>query len=105
MELLSKKSSHAAKTAKQLDHISERLKSRNAEVAALKEEVASLEEAKLKAATKRAAPATGGQAKNARRVQELEKQVKELERVIQKRFPNSLAALVMAASSPNQDAL
>ena len=33
----------------------------------------------------------------ARRVQQLERQVKELEEVIRRRFPNSLSALILAS--------
>ena len=112
MAQFSKKSSQTAKAARQLEEAAKLLKSREAEVSsqreeimALKEEVAVLEATKMRMASQRAATTAGGGAKSTRRIQELEKQVREMERVIQKKFPNSLAALVMAASSPDQEDL
>lgn len=56
----------------------------------MKEKLASLEgEGKQQSVRSRTA--------EARRVQQLERQVKEMENIIKKRFPNSLSALILSS--------
>ena len=80
------------------------MQAKAAEIASLQRKVASLEVAATAAANAKSAP-TKGSSRGRRsigeagRILQLEKQVKELEKIIQKKFPNSLAALVLAANS------
>lgn len=62
----------------------------------LREKLAALESSKAKSA---AAKGPRSRSSEAKRVVQLERQVKELEKVIRKRFPNSLSALILAANS------
>ena len=101
---LMKKSDKLEKTHKHLEHISEILRSSEAEVASLKEKLTSLESQKSNKISLQRPKNQANNPKRVQRVQQLEKQVKDLEKVIQKRFPNSLAALITAANCPDQDA-
>ena len=79
-----------AENQRLLDKDTELLHSKEEEIASLRERLASLEgEGKKTSVQSRAA--------EARRVQQLENQVKELENVIKKRFPNSLSALILSS--------
>lgn len=80
-----------------LDKDCELLRSKEQEVASLKEKLASLEmegKEKKESAQSRAA--------EARRVQQLEQQVREMENIIKKRFPNSLSALILSSGVAEQ---
>lgn len=73
-----------------LDRDCELLHSKEEEIVSLKEKLASLEgEGKQKSVRSRAT--------EARRVQQLEQQVREMENIIKKRFPNSLSALILSS--------
>ena len=79
-----------AENQRLLDNDYELLHSKEEEIANLREKLASLEgEGKKKSTQSRAA--------EARRVQQLEHQIKELENIIKKRFPNSLSALILSS--------
>ena len=79
-----------AENQRLLDKDTELLHSKEEEIASLRERLASLEgEGKKTSVQSRAA--------EARRVQQLENQVKELENIIKKRFPNSLSALILSS--------
>ena len=79
-----------AENQRLLDKDCELLHSKEEEIASLREKLAALEgEGKKKSTQSRAA--------EARRVQQLEHQVKELENIIKKRFPNSLSALILSS--------
>ena len=82
---------------KKLENVSELLKSKEAEIIKMKDRLESLESLKTKPVLK-SVPKSGPKSE-AKRVQQLQKQVKDLEKVIQKKFPNSLSALVLAANS------
>lgn len=84
---------------KLLDQTSELLKSKEAEMVGLREKLVCLEAAKAKSSARPGVPASRG---HTRKVQQLEKQVKELEQVIRKKFPNSLSALILAANSSTE---
>ncbi len=79
----------------QLDKDSELMKAKDKEISTLKETIASLEQTHVLKGGFRV-KARGAEA---RRVAQLESQVRELEKVIQKRFPNSLSALILASNS------
>lgn len=81
---------------KLLGQTTQLLKSKEEELNSLQEKVASLELEKSKFVLK-----LSGAKEHKKKIQQLEKQVKELEGVIKKRFPNSLSALVLAANSPS----
>ncbi len=68
------------------------------EIKTLKEKLASLPSQKFKPAS-RAGLKNCATTSETKRVHQLEKQVKELEKIIQRRFPNSLSALILAANS------
>ena len=46
---------------------------------------------------------TKGRAASARRIQDLERQVKEMEAIIQRRFPNSISALILASGKTSTE--
>ena len=80
-----------AENQRLLDKDTELLHSKEEEIASLRERLASLEgEGKKKTSVQ-------SRAAEARRVQQLENQVKELENIIKKRFPNSLSALILSS--------
>ena len=101
MASLTKENDQHAKERKRLKNISAVLKSREVEIAKLKKNIATLECEK----TKISSQMSNERRRDSKKIQQLVKQVKDLEKVIQKRFPNSLAALIMAANSPHRDAL
>lgn len=86
---------------KLLDQTSELLKSKEAEIVGLREKLVCLEAAKAKSSARPGVPAHASRG-HTRKVQQLEKQVKELEQVIRKKFPNSLSALILAANSSTE---
>ena len=80
-----------AENQRLLDKDTELLHSKEEEIASLSERLASLKgEGKKKTSVQ-------SRAAEARRVQQLENQVKELENIIKKRFPNSLSALILSS--------
>ena len=83
-----------AETQTQLDRDCELMRAKDREIASLRETLAGLEATQLTKGMSR----TKARGAEARRVAQLEKQVRELEKVIQKRFPNSLSALILASS-------
>lgn len=96
MARLTEKLKDFSETQKQLEQVLELLKSKETEVTGLRDKVASLQSENQKAAQK---VSSKSHAADIKRIRQLEKTVKELEKVIQKRFPNSLSALVLAANS------
>ena len=90
MSTLTRKLEWYTENQRLLDKDCELLHSKEEEISNLKEKIASLEgEGKKRSALSRAT--------EARRVQQLEHQVKELENIIKKRFPNSLSALILSS--------
>ena len=83
-----------AENQTQLDKDSELLRSKDKEIATLKKMIGSLEATHPLRGNSR----TKSRGAEARRVVQLESQVRELEKVIQKRFPNSLSALILASN-------
>ena len=78
----------------QLDQDCKLMREKDKEIASLKEKISALE-----AGVSNQKGSSGARTRGleARRVVQLERQVKELEKVIQKRFPNSLSALILAS--------
>ena len=90
MSALNQKLEWYAENQRLLDKDTELFHSKEEEIASLRERLSSLNgEGKKKSVQSRAA--------EARRVQQLESQVKELENIIKKRFPNSLSALILSS--------
>ena len=94
---------------KLLENTVDLLESREAEISSLKEKLAAAAAAaassSVDAKPKSAPPKVSGsrgRPSEVKRIQQLEKQVKELEKVIQKRFPNSMSALILAANSSTE---
>lgn len=94
---LTGKLEHYADKQKLLDHTSQLLESKEADITRLKEKLSSLEHAKSALAKPK-----GRLIGETKRIVQLEKQVRELEKVIQKKFPNSLSALILAANSSTE---
>ncbi|XP_069743547.1 centrosomal protein of 162 kDa isoform X2 [Narcine bancroftii] len=87
-----------AENQEMLDKDTARLKAANIEIEKLKEQIeklASNSKVKNSPPEKRAK----GRAIEAKRIQDLERQVKEMEEIIRRRYPNSLPALIYAAAS------
>ena len=82
---------------KRVDEAMERLRAKEVEIESMKGRLVELEAARSKSA--RSKPARSSEA---RRIKHLESHVRELEKVIQKRFPNSLSALILAANSSTE---
>ncbi len=98
-----------ADNQKMVDNTLQLLNAKEAEVVSMKERLAALDEERSKPAppSSSSAAARSGTSRHrggfeARRIKQLEKHVRELEKVIQKRFPNSLSALVLAANSSSE---
>lgn len=71
------------------------MREKDREIASLKDKVSLLEAG---VSNQKGSSGIRARGVEARRVVQLERQVKELEKVIQKRFPNSLSALILASS-------
>ncbi|XP_072912556.1 centrosomal protein of 162 kDa isoform X2 [Hemitrygon akajei] len=95
---LNKRLQWYAENQEMLDKDAARLKAANAEIEKLKEQVE-----KLTAVSKVRNSPPEKRAKwrtlEAKRIQDLERQVKEMEEIIRRRYPNSLPALIYAAAS------
>lgn len=98
-ELVEKLKAYSDKQ-KVADNAMELLKTKEVEVLSMKERLESLEAEKAKTPSSSQARRGGGS--ESRRIRQLEKNVKELEKVIQKRFPNSLSALILAANNSSE---
>ncbi|XP_067839980.1 centrosomal protein of 162 kDa [Heptranchias perlo] len=100
---LNKRLQWYAENQEMLDKDAARLKAANVEIEKLKNQVEKLTaDSKNRNSTyeKRAK----GRALEAKRIQDLERQVKEMEEIIRRRYPNSLPALIYAAASvPDAD--
>ncbi|XP_041044555.1 centrosomal protein of 162 kDa isoform X4 [Carcharodon carcharias] len=95
---LNKRLQWYAENQEMLDKDTSRLKAANVEIEKLKEQVEKLtafSREKHSPPEKRAK----GRALEAKRIQDLERQVKEMEEIIRRRYPNSLPALIYAAAS------
>ncbi|XP_078398606.1 centrosomal protein of 162 kDa isoform X2 [Cetorhinus maximus] len=95
---LNKRLQWYAENQEMLDKDASRLKAANVEIEKLKEQVEKLtafSREKHSPPEKRAK----GRALEAKRIQDLERQVKEMEEIIRRRYPNSLSALIYAAAS------
>ncbi|XP_048386826.1 centrosomal protein of 162 kDa isoform X5 [Stegostoma tigrinum] len=98
VQRLNKRLQWYAENQEMLDKDAARLKAANVEIEKLKEQVEKLtaySRDKNSPPEKRAK----GRALEAKRIQDLERQVKEMEKIIQRRYPNSLPALIYAAAS------
>lgn len=87
-----------AENQRLLDKDCELLRSKEEEVASLRDKLASLEELEGKGRK----DSSQSRAAEARRVQQLEQQVREMENIIKKRFPNSLSALILSSGVAEQ---
>ncbi|KAJ8290869.1 hypothetical protein GJAV_G00018610 [Gymnothorax javanicus] len=79
-----------------LDKDAARLRAATAETQKLKEQV---ERLKLEVGRKDGMQQKNGKVGDAKRIQDLERQVKEMEKILRRRNPNSLPALIFAAAS------
>ncbi|XP_048452674.1 centrosomal protein of 162 kDa-like [Rhincodon typus] len=98
IQRLNKRLQWYAENQEMLDKDAARLKAANVEIEKLKvqvEKLAAYSRDKNSPPEKRAK----GRALEAKRIQDLERQVKEMEKIIQRRYPNSLPALIYAAAS------
>ncbi|XP_078068577.1 centrosomal protein of 162 kDa [Mustelus asterias] len=98
---LSKRLQWYAENQEMLDKDAARLKAANVEIEKLKEQVeklAAYSKENHSPPEKRAK----GRALEAKRIQDLERQVKEMEEIIRRRYPNSLPALIYAAASVSE---
>ncbi|XP_042188791.1 centrosomal protein of 162 kDa [Callorhinchus milii] len=95
---LNKRLQWYAENQEMLDKDTARLKAANVNIEALKEQVE-----KLRTETRDKSDPLPKRAKErgleAKRIQDLERQVKEMEEIIRRRYPNSLPALIYAAAS------
>uniref|UniRef100_UPI00398ECD58 centrosomal protein of 162 kDa n=1 Tax=Pristiophorus japonicus TaxID=55135 RepID=UPI00398ECD58 len=87
-----------AENQEMLDKDAARLKAANVEIEKLKEQV---EKLTADSRNRNSPPEKRekGRALEAKRIQDLERQVKEMEEIIRRRYPNSLPALIYAAAS------
>ena len=102
---MTEKLNQCGEKIKLLDHTSELLKAKETEVGVLREKLVSLESSASSSKARPAGGKTGSKPRSsseAKRILQLEKHVRELEKVIQKRFPNSLSALILAANSSTE---
>ena len=91
LSALNQKLEWYAENQRLLDKDYELLHSKEEEIAILREKLAAFVEGEGK---KKSTQSRGAEA---RRVQQLEHQVKELENIIKRRFPNSLSALILSS--------
>ncbi|XP_038655211.1 centrosomal protein of 162 kDa isoform X1 [Scyliorhinus canicula] len=101
IQRLNKRLQWYAENQEMLDKDAARLKAANIEIEKLKEQVeklAAYSREKHSPPEKRAK----GRALEAKRIQDLERQVKEMEEIIRRRYPNSLPALIYAAASVSE---
>lgn len=93
VESLTSKIEWFSENQKLLDHDCELLRSRESEIVLLKEKITSLQQERQREGSK-------SRGADAKRIQQLERHIKDLENVIQKRFPNSLSALILSTNAP-----
>ncbi|XP_051880397.1 centrosomal protein of 162 kDa isoform X2 [Pristis pectinata] len=95
---LNKRLQWYAENQEMLDKDAARLKAANVEIEKLKEQIQKLA-ADSKVRNSPPEKRAKGRALEAKRIQDLERQVKEMEEIIRRRYPNSLPALIYAAAS------
>ncbi|XP_055492356.1 LOW QUALITY PROTEIN: centrosomal protein of 162 kDa [Leucoraja erinacea] len=95
---LTKRLQWYAENQEMLDRDTARLKTANGEIEKLKEQIEKLA-ADSKSQKSPPEKRAKGRALEAKRIQDLERQVKEMEEIIRRRYPNSLPALIYAAAS------
>lgn len=95
---LTKRLQWYAENQEMLDRDTARLKTANVEIEKLKEQIEKLA-ADSKIRNSPPEKRAKGRALEAKRIQDLERQVKEMEEIIRRRYPNSLPALIYAAAS------
>ncbi|XP_078255966.1 centrosomal protein of 162 kDa isoform X2 [Rhinoraja longicauda] len=95
---LTKRLQWYAENQEMLDRDTVRLKTANLEIEKLKEQIEKLA-ADSKVRNSPPEKRAKGRALEAKRIQDLERQVKEMEEIIRRRYPNSLPALIYASAS------
>ncbi|XP_060705637.1 centrosomal protein of 162 kDa [Hemiscyllium ocellatum] len=98
IQRLNKRLQWYAENQEMLDKDASRLKAANLEIEKLKEQV---EKLTAYSRDKNSPPEKRAKARalEAKRIQDLERQIKEMEEIIRRRYPNSLPALIYAAAS------
>ncbi|CAN0229017.1 unnamed protein product [Lampetra planeri] len=104
VERLARKVAWYAENQDMLDRDAARLKAATAQIEALKQQVEELQAA-IRDRGEQRRRSTGERAADARRIQDLERQVREMEDILRRRHPNSLPALMYAAASAGDRAL
>uniref|UniRef100_S4RL95 Centrosomal protein of 162 kDa n=1 Tax=Petromyzon marinus TaxID=7757 RepID=S4RL95_PETMA len=104
VERLARKVAWYAENQDMLDRDAARLKAATAQIEALKQQVEELQAA-IRDRGEQRRRSTGERAADARRIQDLERQVREMEDILRRRHPNSLPALMYAAASVGDRAL
>ncbi|XP_032829545.2 centrosomal protein of 162 kDa isoform X3 [Petromyzon marinus] len=104
VERLAHKVAWYAENQDMLDRDAARLKAATAQIEALKQQVEELQAA-IRDRGEQRRRSTGERAADARRIQDLERQVREMEDILRRRHPNSLPALMYAAASVGDRAL
>ncbi|EDO46717.1 predicted protein, partial [Nematostella vectensis] len=98
IDRLNRKLKWYAENQQLLDHDAAALKEKDKELKELRETVSRLRAQQGSAATERR-QRSAERSSDAKRIQDLQRQVKEMEEIIKRRYPNSLPALIFAAAS------